>query len=115
MSKKEDCMIVTYPKYSELKHLNKESFSTLAYLCEQEVASYFTATGFMAKWWREDDAIYNTILELIETCLEDLQKNPRKRSTECATGKLRVELVVYDEYGDGVERIVPKLCIEVWM
>ncbi len=62
----------------------------------------FQALGWFhtRKWTQEEDAIENTVKDLIQNCLKNLTE--KRPSVNCSTGGLTVELWINDGklYGD---------------
>lgn len=75
---------------------------------EDVISTIFNALGWFhtKEWTNKEDAIGNTLKELIEHCLKNFRKG--KKEAEVATGGLRVELWLEDK-----DEIMAQLSIEI--
>lgn len=109
---KQEYLTTKYPLAKYLQTLTKESFFEIAYETAPKIYVCLHALGHNS-WAKNTEEVENTILELIEHALDDLKKNPKKKSTNCATGRIRVELIISPDWEDKEEVVYPEIVLEL--
>lgn len=90
------------------KTLTKDSFIEWVY--EKSSLAFLSLKAIGSSWAKSQEDVENTILELLESSLKEINKG--RKTTSAATGMLRVELTVTNEWEDsGEEVIYPELLI----